>query len=49
MITKTFVGRGINEVITFFCDMLRNLTPLLVGTEVLKDHLYQKYIISLDE
>ena len=47
LITKTFVRRDINEV----CDILRNLSPLLVGrgTEVLKDHVYQKYIFSFDE
>ena len=34
-----------------FCDILRNLGPLLVerGTEVQKDHAYQKYFFSLDE
>ena len=34
MIAKTFMRRGINEVVRFFCDILRDLTPLSIEGDI---------------
>ena len=34
MIAKTFIRRGINEGVTFFCDILRDITILSIEGDI---------------
>ena len=51
MITKTYTRRGIDEIVTFFCDILVNLSPLLIerGIEVPKGYVCRRFSFFLDE